>query len=143
MEAYIPALSGGLLIGAAAAVLLVLLGRVAGVSGVLFSTMTGLLKGDVSDNLWRILFLVGLVLGPIIVHQFGGLLIPDAPEGSITLAIVAGLLAGFGIKVGSGCTSGHGICGMARLSKRSIIATCTFMAAGFVTVFIARHVMGA
>ncbi|KZY64249.1 hypothetical protein A3742_00555 [Oleiphilus sp. HI0071] len=140
MDAFIPAIAGGVLIGGAAALLLVALGRVAGISGIFWSALSSIAKLDVAPNMWRITFVLGLMIGPIIVHQFFGLPVPNAPEGSTALAIVSGLLVGFGTKMGSGCTSGHGICGMARFSPRSILATVTFMAAGFVTVFVVRHV---
>jgi len=142
MAEFLPAIAGGLLIGGAAALLLALLGRVAGVSGIFYGALEGLIKVDISNALWRVAFIVGLILGPLIVHTFFGVAMPDAPQGSTVLAIVGGLLVGFGTRLGSGCTSGHGICGMARLSNRSIVATLTFMAAGFVAVFIFRHVMG-
>lgn len=141
MEAFIPAIAGGLLIGGAAAVLLIALGRVAGISGIFWSALSGIAKLELGPNMWRIAFVLGLIAGPIIVHQFFGLPVPSVPQGSMGLAIVSGLLVGFGTKMGSGCTSGHGICGMARFSPRSILATLTFMAAGFVTVFVVRHVI--
>lgn len=141
MEAYIPALAGGLLIGGSAALLLIALGRIAGISGIFWGAVSGIAKLDIGANLWRIAFVLGLIVGPMIVHQMFGLAVPSAPQGSVALAIVSGLLVGFGTKLGSGCTSGHGICGMARFSPRSIVATLTFMAAGFVTVFIVRHVI--
>jgi len=139
MEAYIPALIGGLLIGGSAALLLVTLGRVAGISGIFYSAVEGAAKLKLNENLWRIAFVLGLIAGPVIVHQVFGVAVPSAPEGSTVMAIVAGLLVGIGTRMGSGCTSGHGICGMARFSPRSIVATLTFMAAGFATVFIVRH----
>ncbi len=141
MEAFIPAIAGGLLIGGSAALLLIALGRIAGVTGVVWGAVSGLAKMDIASNMWRIAFVLGLIGGPIIVHQIFGLPVPAAPQGSVALAIVGGLLVGFGTKIGSGCTSGHGICGMARFSPRSIAATLTFMAAGFVTVFVVRHVI--
>jgi uncharacterized membrane protein YedE/YeeE len=141
MEAFIPAIAGGLLIGGSAALLLIALGRIAGISGVFWGAISGLAKLDIASSMWRIAFVLGLIAGPVIVHQIFGLPVPAAPQGGVALAIVGGLLVGFGTKIGSGCTSGHGICGMARFSPRSIIATLTFMAAGFVTVFIVRHVI--
>jgi uncharacterized protein len=141
MEAFLPAITGGLLIGGAAALLLIALGRVAGISGIFWSALSGIGKLEIAPNMWRITFVLGLIVGPVIVHQFFGLPVPSAPQGSAVLAVVAGLLVGFGTKVGSGCTSGHGICGMARFSPRSVLATLTFMGAGFITVFVVRHVI--
>lgn len=134
------ALAGGLLIGIAAALLLLLSGRIAGVSG-----MTAAATGIADSGPPRpqaAAFTVGLPLGAL-----AAALLVRTPEievtSSVPLLITAGLLVGFGTRMGSGCTSGHGVCGMARLSKRSIAATLTFMAAGAVTVFIARHLFGA
>ena len=141
MEAFIPAIAGGLLIGGSAALLLIALGLIAGVTGIFWSALHGIFKLDISANMWRIAFVLGLIGGPIIVHQFFGMPVPASPQGSVALVIIGGLLVGFGTKIGSGCTSGHGICGMARFSPRSIAATLTFMAAGFVTVFVVRHVI--
>lgn len=141
MADYIPAIAGGLLIGAAAALLLVLMGRVAGISGVFYTGLTSIVKLDFKAGAWRVAFVVGLIFGPLVVHNIFGVPVPNAPEGSLVLAIVGGLLVGFGTRIGAGCTSGHGICGMARLSTRSIVATVTFMFAGFVTVFVVRHLI--
>lgn len=141
MQAFFPAIAGGLLIGGSAALLLITLGRIAGISGIFWSALAGIAKLEIGPNMWRITFVLGLIAGPVVVHQFFGLPVPSAPQGGVALAIVSGLLVGFGTKMGSGCTSGHGICGMARFSPRSILATLTFMAAGFVTVFVVRHVI--
>lgn len=130
---------GGAMIGTAAALLFALNGRIAGVSGVLGTLVLDRPTGEAP---WRALFLVGLVLGALLMS----LLRPDLPASTLQTGwggmIVAGLLVGFGTRMGSGCTSGHGVCGMARLSRRSILATMTFMAAGFATVFVLRHVIG-
>jgi uncharacterized protein len=133
------ALGGGLLIGTAAGLMLLLSGRIAGVSG-LFAAVT-----RVSDAgppwVQAASFIVALPLGAFIVS--GAARRPDIDvTSSIALLVAAGLLVGFGTRLGSGCTSGHGVCGMARLSPRSIAATATFMALGFATVFLMRHVIG-
>lgn len=131
---------GGALIGLAAAFLMWSQGRVAGVSGI----VGGLVQPAKGDLDWRILFVVGLVLGGFI-YQWSGLgvgvdhirAVVDTP-----LLIAAGLLVGAGTTIGSGCTSGHGICGLARRSPRSLVATLCFMASAFVTVFVVRHLLG-
>ena len=132
-----PALAGGLLIGIAAAMFVLLNGRIAGVSGVLGGLVSPA-KGDVA---WRMSFALGLVIAPT-VYAFFSAGIPlriDAGEGALVLA---GLLVGAGTRYGSGCTSGHGICGLSRLSPRSLVATLAFMGTGFVTVFVLRHLLG-
>ncbi|MCC7486944.1 MAG: YeeE/YedE family protein [Burkholderiales bacterium] len=134
----VPALIGGALIGAAAALFVVLNGRIAGVSGIL----GGLLRPAAGDVGWRIAFVAGLVAAPIAYAEFA-----PRPEirvdAGYAMLIVAGLLVGVGTRYGAGCTSGHGVCGISRLSPRSIVATLAFMAAGFATVFVARHLTGA
>lgn len=128
---------GGLLIGVAAALLLLTNGRIAGISGILGAT----LAGPGGDRAWRVAFLVGLPLGAATVAMLGGSLQCDvsAPPAAV---VGAGLLVGVGTQLGSGCTSGHGVCGISRGSKRSIAATVTFMLTGAVTVFVVRHVLG-
>lgn len=139
MENFTPysALIGGALIGLAAALLWVANGRIAGISGIL----GGLGSASADDVGWRVAFLLGLVAAPVLY-----LLIAGSPAISIkaspVVLIAAGLLVGFGTRLGGGCTSGHGVCGIARLSWRSITATGVFMAAAAVTVFVARHVVG-
>jgi uncharacterized membrane protein YedE/YeeE len=131
-------LLGGALIGLAAALLWLFNGRVAGVSGV----AGGLLRTTRGDRLWRALFVLGLCLGGL----FAGRALPAAFEaaGSAPLTLlVAGALVGVGTKLGNGCTSGHGVCGLSRLSRRSLAATLTFMATGVLTVFVIRHALGA
>ncbi len=125
---------GGLLIGAAAVLLLVAIGRVAGVSGI----ADGLLARVAGDRAWRVAFVVGLPLGAL---AYGiGFAEPEIRvDATLPVVIAAGLLVGFGTRLGSGCTSGHGVCGIARWSLRSIVATIVFMAAGAATVFVARH----
>lgn len=128
---------GGVLIGLAAASLLLLNGRIAGVSGIVGSS----LSGQAGDRAWRIAFLLGLPLGAAFVGAMQGGLASDIPSTPGVL-VAAGLLVGIGTQVGGGCTSGHGVCGISRGSKRSIVATLTFMASGAATVFIVRHVIG-
>ena len=131
-------LAGGVLIGLAAAMLVLLNGRIAGISGILGGLLNPA-KGDVS---WRVAFVLGLVASPLLFALFAAAPSPhvDASWGTLVLA---GLLVGIGTRYGSGCTSGHGVCGLSRLSPRSLAATLAFMGAGFVTVFVIRHVLGA
>jgi len=129
---------GGLLIGAAAALLLWANGRVAGISGIVGQAVwptTG------EDRGWRIAFVAGLPLGALLASLLGVPLVPEIAADTPTL-IVAGLLVGFGTRLGNGCTSGHGVCGLSRGSKRSIAATLTFMGVAGITVFVVRHVLG-
>jgi len=130
------ALMGGALVGAAAALFVLLNGRIAGISGVL----GGLLRPVKGDVAWRAAFVIGLIVAPLIYLLFGSPPKPriDADFGALVLA---GLLVGVGTRYGAGCTSGHGVCGLSRLSPRSIVATAAFMAAGFVTVLAIRHLM--
>jgi uncharacterized membrane protein YedE/YeeE len=129
-------LAGGLLIGAAAALLILFNGRIAGISGI----VGGLLAPRRGDVDWRIAFILGLLSAPL---AWGALTtMPRLHIGaSLPLLVAAGLLVGVGTRVGSGCTSGHGVCGLSRGSPRSLAATATFMAAGFVVVFVARHLL--
>ena len=131
------ALAGGMLIGLAAAMFVLLNGRIAGISGVI----GGLLKPVKGDVAWRAVFVLGLVGVPWAYALFAALPQPriDASFGAL---VIAGLLVGVGTRYGSGCTSGHGVCGLARLSPRSLVATVAFMAAGFATVFVTRHLLG-
>ena len=125
---------GGLLIGIAAALFLLLNGRIAGISGIL----GGLLKPVAGDISWRIAFLLGLVLAPLFYSWFAPL--PEIKvSASYPLLVVAGVLVGLGTRYGSGCTSGHGVCGLSRFSPRSLAATAAFMLTGFLTVFVMRH----
>lgn len=126
---------GGLLIGLASVLLLWLNGRVAGISGI----VGGLLSQKGSEFGWRTTFIVGLLLGAFgYTFASGGL--PIVIQTSVPVLILAGLLVGFGTRLGSGCTSGHGVCGVGRLSARSVIATATFMAVAIATVFLVSHV---
>lgn len=131
-----PALAGGLLIGLAAAAFVLLNGRIAGISGI----VGGLLRPMPGDVAWRLAFLAGLVAAPLAYAVFAPLPAVRIDTGGGTLA-AAGLLVGLGTRYGAGCTSGHGVCGVARLSPRSLAATVAFMAAGFATVFLLRHVV--
>ena len=130
------ALAGGMLIGLATAMFVLLNGRIAGISGVL----GGLLKPLAGDVLWRVAFVAGLIVAPLVYALFS--VVPavqiDAEYGAL---IAAGLLVGAGTRYGAGCTSGHGVCGLSRLSPRSLVATLVFMGAGFVTVFVMRHLL--
>lgn len=130
------ALLGGMLIGLAAAMFALLNGRIAGISGVL----GGLLKPVRGDIAWRAAFVLGLVGAPLVYALFAVLPAVQIEAGDGAL-IIAGLLVGVGTRYGSGCTSGHGVCGLSRLSPRSLVATVTFMAAGFATVFVLRHLL--
>ena len=129
-------LAGGALIGLAAAMLVLFNGRVAGISGIL----GGLLVPRRGEIAWRFAFVAGLLLAPLAMLLFGGTPAPRIDAG-FGLLVVAGLLVGVGTSYGSGCTSGHGVCGISRLSPRSLVATAAFMGAGIVTVFIARHLV--
>ena len=139
MENFTPVsgLVGGLLLGLAAALLLLLNGRISGISGI----VGGLLAPKSSDAGWRVVFLVGLLLGAFGYMLATGGVIPVRLQASMPVLVVAGLLVGFGTRLGSGCTSGHGLCGIARLSKRSIVASVVFFGVAMVTVFLTRHVI--
>ena len=140
LESWTRAAIGGGMIGLAAALMIILNGRIAGVSGVLGGLI---LDRQGAETPWRALFLGGLIAGAAVVM----LVRPDLAQAGLQTGwvgmVAAGLIVGFGTRMGSGCTSGHGVCGIGRLSQRSIVATCTFMAAGFVTVFVLRHLLGA
>ncbi|KGJ95810.1 YeeE/YedE family protein [Thalassotalea sp. ND16A] len=132
------ALIGGILIGLAALSLMLLTGKIAGISGI-FSQLISQLPIKLS---WHVYFILGLIIGPVFASPLGFTL-PQTIDLSWTAIIIGGFLVGFGSRYGSGCTSGHGICGIGRFSKRSIAATVTFMTSAIVTVFIIRHVIGA
>jgi hypothetical protein len=135
---FTPGLSliGGLLIGAASALFILANGRIAGISGIL----GGLLRPVRGDLGWRLAFLLGLVASPALVYAFIPYHPPtiDADTGTL---IAAGLLVGLGTRYGSGCTSGHGVCGLSRLSPRSLVATLAFMGSGMAAVFVMRHLI--
>ncbi len=134
----VSSLLGGALIGLAAAALLLLHGRVAGISGI----VGGALSAG-GERGWRLWFLAGLALGGLVIARFAPAAFPTALPAPAPLLVAAGLLVGFGTQLGGGCTSGHGVCGIGRLSARSLAATATFMATGALAVFVARHVIGA
>ena len=140
MENFTPlsAMLGGLLIGAAATLMLWTNGRIAGISGIL----GGVLVPKKTDMLWRVCFLSGLLLGPLGYVIVAGEELDIEIQASPMLTIVAGLAVGFGTRLGSGCTSGHGICGISRFSARSLAATLVFMSSGIATVYVARHLLG-
>ncbi len=129
-------LAGGLLVGVAAVWLMLSLGRIAGISGI----VGGLLRPREGDVGWRVAFIVGLMAAPWVYRAVA--VVPEAQiDASTAMLVAAGLLVGFGTRLGSGCTSGHGVCGLSRLSWRSLVATLCFMVIGFVTVFVVRHVL--
>lgn len=132
-------LLGGILIGLGSAVLLYANGRIAGISGIL----GGVLQKWDGNSLWRWAFLLGIPVGVLLTALLRGGMPVVQLQASTPVLVVAGLLVGFGTRLGSGCTSGHGVCGLARLSPRSLVATGTFMVTAAVTVYIARHVLGA
>jgi hypothetical protein len=140
MTTFDPALAlfGGMLIGLASALLMLLLGRIAGISGIL----AGCLDGVGRDKGWRIAFIIGLVAAPLITNAVGSHVLSPQMPSSWFLIAAAGLLVGFGTRLGGGCTSGHGVCGIARLSPRSIAATMIFMITAVIVVAIMRHGVG-
>jgi uncharacterized membrane protein YedE/YeeE len=135
----IPSLLGGMILGVAAALYVVLHGRILGISGI----VSGLIHPKQGDIVWRL----SLVLGLLSAAFWAALIFDIRPIVQIDTGwfgiLLAGLLVGFGVQYGSGCTSGHGICGLSRLSPRSLVATLMFMGAGFLTVFVLRHLIGA
>lgn len=131
-------LFGGALIGVAAVMLMAIRGRVAGLSGILAGAV---LPGE-TDRGWRLTFLIGAIIAPAILISLLGIAIPFESDVPLTWLIIGGLIVGVGVNLGSGCTSGHGVCGMARLSSRSIAATLIFMITTAATVFVIRHVLG-
>ena len=139
MEGFTPfsAIVGGALIGLSAAILWVANGRVAGISGI----VGGLVAPFNGDFAWRAAFIAGILAAPLLYRAAGGTLPHFAPPASLAVVIVAGVLVGFGTRLGSGCTSGHGVCGLARLSPRSLAATGVFLIAAMATVFVARHIV--
>nr|WP_273846187.1 YeeE/YedE family protein [Rubrobacter calidifluminis] len=134
--APVDGLVGGILIGVSATLLMLFEGRIAGISGI----VGGLLRPLGWRGGWRAAFVAGLLAGGVIYEVFGGGMRVQL-QASVPAMVVAGLLVGFGTRLGSGCTSGHGVCGMARLSRRSICATLVFMVVAMITVFVTRHVL--
>ncbi len=132
-------LTGGVLLGLASALFILLNGRILGISGIL----GGLIPPKRNDTLWRVAFLAGIFAAPWVFIAVVPSSLVTAPriEANVTLLVIAGLLVGLGTRYGSGCTSGHGVCGLARLSPRSLVATLAFMAAGFAVVFVVRHLL--
>lgn len=140
MHPYVMALIGGVLIGLSAVLLMTLSGRIAGISGII----GGLLPPKpASDRSWRLAFILGLIAAPALLRVLTGDAFNGPPTVGPPTLIAAGLLVGIGTALGSGCTSGHGICGISRLSLRSIFAVLTFMATAIATVFVSRHLLGA
>jgi len=132
----ITSLAGGMLIGLAAVMLMAGLGRIAGITGI----VAGLFSPVHGDWTWRALFTLGMIAAPLTYSQFSALPEITLDTGWLTL-LIAGLLVGIGTRLGSGCTSGHGVCGLARMSPRSIVATVAFMSSGFLTVYVIRHLL--
>ncbi len=130
-------LFGGILLGISATILLLVNGKIAGISGI----MNGIMSPKKGDYSWRLLFAVGMIAGGFISVLMLGIAVPSTANLSLGMVIAAGLLVGIGTRLGNGCTSGHGICGMGRLSKRSIVATCVFMAVAGLTVFVRLHLV--
>ncbi|ELA7845263.1 TPA: YeeE/YedE family protein [Vibrio parahaemolyticus] len=130
-------LFGGILLGISATILLLVNGKIAGISGI----MNGIMSPKKGDYSWRLLFAVGMIAGGLISVLMLGVTAPSTANLSLGIVIAAGLLVGIGTRLGNGCTSGHGICGMGRLSKRSIVATCVFMAVAGLTVFVRLHLV--
>ena len=130
---------GGMLIGLSAVLLMLFIGRIAGISGI----VSRLIPPAAEDRGWRIAFLAGLLAAPLAAQFATGAPVEQTVSDNLAVMAFAGLLVGFGSVLGGGCTSGHGVCGLSRLSTRSIAATLTFMATGFATVLVARHVVGA
>ncbi|SHE78658.1 hypothetical protein SAMN02745148_01152 [Modicisalibacter ilicicola DSM 19980] len=148
VTASLHGLIGGVLIGLSAIWLMATLGRIAGISGILSGLLAG---GSQGDSAWRLTFLLGLISGPLILILSGSDLgnvvespgkVVGEPVGGVGLMLLAGLLVGVGTGIGGGCTSGHGVCGLARLSTRSIVATLTFLLVAMLTVYLVRHVIG-
>lgn len=140
MENFTPlsASVGGALIGLSAVVLMAMNGRIAGISGI----FSGTLFAEAGDKLWRILFVIGLIAGPAIYNLASPTPAPFEMNATLPFIIAGGLLVGFGTRLGSGCTSGHGICGLSRLSLRSMVSVLVFMAAGMITVALIRTLIG-
>ena len=132
-------LAGGIILGVASAIFILVNGRILGISGIL----GGLLPPKVGDTFWRVAFLLGMLAAPTVFHAVVPAQYITAPriDASVWMVIAAGLLVGIGTRYASGCTSGHGVCGLSRLSPRSLVATLSFMGAGFVMVYVLRHIL--
>ena len=133
-----PAFFGGILLGVAAALYVILHGRILGISGI----VSGLLSPKEGDIAWRLSLVLGLLSAPFVGSLLFGLQTTTVIDADWIAIIAAGVLVGFGANYGSGCTIGHGVCGLSRLSPRSLVATISFMSAGFLVVFVIRHVLG-
>lgn len=133
-----PAFLGGILLGVSAALYVILHGRILGISGI----VSGLLSPKEGDIHWRLSLVLGLLSAPFLGNLFLDLHTTSVIDADWIAIIIAGVLVGFGANYGSGCTSGHGVCGLSRLSPRSLVATISFMSAGFLTVFVIRHILG-
>ncbi|HBN49522.1 putative membrane protein YedE/YeeE [Thalassospira sp. MBR-102] len=142
MENFTPysALLGGALIGLASGLYLLLNGRIAGISGILGGLLTS--KGPTSGRVEKLAFISGMIIAPMILLALTPINAQSIVSASWPVIIAAGLIVGFGTRLGSGCTSGHGICGLSRLSARSMVATLCFMGAGMASTFVIRHVIG-
>jgi uncharacterized membrane protein YedE/YeeE len=134
----IPSLLGGIILGVAAALYVLFHGRILGISGII----SGLLRPKSGDRAWRMALILGLLTAPLLAALLFEIHPIVEVEADWLAVVIAGLLVGFGTQYGSGCTSGHGICGLSRLSPRSLVATVSFMTAGFLIVFVLRHVIG-
>ncbi len=132
-------LLGGVLIGISATAMLLLHGRITGITGIMVGAT---LERAPGDWLWRVLFMAGLVVGGLSMAPLVPEAFPTGPGRSAGLLVLAGVLVGFGTRLGSGCTSGHGVCGVSRLAPRSLVATASFMVAGMLTVFVVKHLIG-
>ena len=132
-------LSGGIILGVASALFILMNGRVLGISGIL----GGLLPPKAGDTFWRLAFLAGMFASPWIFNLLAPTEFITSPQidADLVMLVIAGLLVGIGTRYGSGCTSGHGVCGLSRMSPRSLVATLSFMAAGFLTVYVVRHLI--
>ena len=139
MDNFTPlsALAGGMLLGLASCLLLGINGRIAGISGI----VGGLVSGAGGDRAWRLVFVAGLLCGPLLYAAGTGSYPAVALDAPVGVTVLAGLLVGMGTRLGGGCTSGHGVCGLARLSRRSAAATATFMSTAALTVFLIRHAL--
>jgi uncharacterized membrane protein YedE/YeeE len=136
MDSFLLPLTGGLLLGSSAIWLLLSLGRIAGISGIVWGSLAG------PDRGWRWLFLAGLAVGGLMTHWLIGQPIPEESDAPLWIIMISGLLVGWGTRMGGGCTSGHGVCGLGRRSQRSLVATATFMTLGVLTVLVVQILTG-
>lgn len=142
MENFTPytSLAGGILLGISASILMYLNGRIAGISGIISGIFN---NPSATEKMWRLAFIVGLIAGAFVYNHFFPISVQPREGVTTALLVVGGLLVGFGTALGSGCTSGHGICGVSRFSLRSITATGVFLISGIVTVYVVKHIIGA